>query len=66
MFEDNLFTEEEILNMSNGYTGLHPYIYNSSSTPNRPEHFNTFRKSLEEFLNITRVGMSQYSIYLVT
>ncbi|CAH6923239.1 conserved hypothetical protein [Vibrio chagasii] len=49
MFEDNLFTEEEILNMSNGYTGLHPYIYNSSSTPNRPEHFNTFRKSLEEF-----------------
>ncbi|WP_240207076.1 endonuclease NucS domain-containing protein [Vibrio sp. CyArs1] len=50
MFEDDLFTQEEISNMSNGFSGLHPYIFKSSSTPDRPEHFNTFRKSLKEFL----------------
>lgn len=50
MFSEDFFTEREIIDICNGYFGLHPYIFRCISTPKRTKHFNEFRLNVNKFL----------------
>jgi hypothetical protein len=50
MFESNLFSVGEAIDMACGVRGLNPYIFNTHITPNRPSHFNSTRIDLNAFL----------------
>lgn len=51
MFDDGLYSEGEIIDMSNGINGLHPYIYISKMSPVRVVNFNTTRQDVNKFLS---------------
>lgn len=50
MFNEELFSKREIIDICNGYFGLHPYIFRCITTPQRIKHFNEFRLNVNDFL----------------
>ncbi|WP_409279476.1 hypothetical protein, partial [Pseudomonas defluvii] len=50
MFDDDLYTDGEAIDLACGITGLHPYIFITSTSPHRHVHFNTLRLDLDAFL----------------
>lgn len=50
MFDDGLFDEDEMLSLSCGFVGDHPYGFVTKTTPQRPKQFQMVRKKLNKFL----------------
>jgi len=50
MFDDGLFDEDDILSLSCGFAGDHPYGFVIKTTPQRPSQFQMVRKKLNQFL----------------
>lgn len=51
MFEDSLFDPDDILSMSLGHVGQHPYNFVIKTTPKRPKQFLMVRENLNGFLS---------------
>tara|TARA_B110000196_G_C21140056_1_gene663287 strand:- start:1525 stop:2784 length:1260 start_codon:yes stop_codon:yes gene_type:complete len=50
MFDDNLFDKDEIITLSCGLMGDHPYGFVAKTTPLRPKQFQLIRSKLNHFL----------------
>lgn len=51
MFDDSLFDSEDLLSMSLGHVGQHPYNFVIKTTPSRPKQFLMVRDNLNAFLS---------------
>jgi hypothetical protein len=50
MFDDALFDSSELVSLSCGFIGDHPYNFVAKTTPSRPKQFLMIRKKLNKFL----------------
>jgi hypothetical protein len=50
MFDDGLFDARDLISLSCGFVGDHPYNFVVKTTPERPKQFLTVRRKLNEFL----------------
>ncbi len=51
MFRGDFFDQRELIEMSCGFVGSHPYNFMASTTPSRPHHFAMIRDRLDNFLS---------------
>lgn len=54
MFSDSFYNKADILNMSCGYFGLHPYYFKAKTTPRRMIQFNKIRSEVDKFLQVNK------------
>ncbi|CAM0556568.1 Endonuclease NucS [Vreelandella titanicae] len=64
MFSDSLFDNEDMVSMSCGFTGDHPYGFIIKTTPSRPNQFNMIRRKLDKFLS-TNVRWQNQADYVL-
>lgn len=66
MFSDGLFDVDDLLNMSSGFVGNHPYTFMVKTTPSRQFQFNMVRKKLNDFLESNSRWQNQVNYILNT
>jgi len=50
MFNDALFDSNDLISMSCGFLGTHPYNFVANTTPSRPKQFEMIRRKIDAFL----------------
>ena len=50
MFNQTLMSKAEVIDLVNGFTGLHPYLFYGRTSPKRENLFSSFRLNINHFL----------------